>query len=196
MLYGTLIFFLTPSRHMRLIKADMIQGCSRRTILEGGWSHSSLQCSIYFRALCFDLYITKWGRCTRGCPEESLRDRLWDLKAIVCEERLPSLGRINLEKGRLGDGWREDMECSFQNLWIVMWKRGRWLQGTEAGLVGRNPGRHIWAFYGKEEFKAEICFSGRIFWTSRQPSIKWMTTWWGCCRRDWLIDGMIGLDYL
>lgn len=124
MLYGTLIFFLTPSRHMRLIKADMIQGCSRRTILEGGWSHSSLQCSIYFRALCFDLYITKWGRCTRGCPEESLRDRLWDLKAIVCEERLPSLGRINLEKGRLGDGWREDMECSFQNLWIVMWKRG------------------------------------------------------------------------
>lgn len=45
-----------------------------------------------------------------------------------------------------------------------------------------------------EKFKAEIFCLWRIFWTSRQPRIKWMTTWWGCCRRDWFTDGLITPD--
>ena len=47
-----------------------------------------------------------------------------EAKAILAEERLRSLGRVNLEKRRLGDGLREDKEYSYhQSHQIVMWKR-------------------------------------------------------------------------
>ena len=56
---------------------------------------------------------------------------MWEAKGILAEGRLRSLGRVNLEKRRLGDGLREDKEYSYhQSHQIVMWKRKQMTTGN------------------------------------------------------------------
>ena len=56
---------------------------------------------------------------------------MWEAKGILAEGRLRSLGRVNLEKRRLGDGLREDKEYSYhQSHQIVMRKRKQMTTGN------------------------------------------------------------------